>query len=280
MDLFRYIKLLQGYKYLGSNIGNSTTSTLSEFSYVQHLSAYDLYSKFKNSRPSPLTLDALDSKISYKNTRKHVKRLESLEFIVPVKVKDTLHGKKYYRISDVGLFQLFLRSNLSLSFVLPWIVELHEDYSIFEVLLYPIFEKETLPALKEFLKSYKNLVLVGEDVSHHIIWAIERYIRECCSRIFEFIQYLPYIHKYTPQYMKRGFDYYGAALEGVNTQLTLLRNELVTKIILYFQRYKDTKGKNAVVTLAQDDKFMNTADDIQIGFKKGIDIAMHLRTRS
>jgi hypothetical protein len=51
-------------------------------------------------------------------------------------------------------------------------------------------------------------------------------------------------------------------------------------MLLWFSAYGKEKQTDAIAILAKDDKFMNLADDIQRGLKRGFDIAMHLRTTS
>jgi hypothetical protein len=80
--------------------------------------------------------------MDYKNTHKRVKRLESLEFIEPVKAKevkaeDAKNRAKYYRISEAGMFYLFFREGMGVSDMLPSIIAAHGNYLIFETLLYP-----------------------------------------------------------------------------------------------------------------------------------------------
>ena len=139
------MSILQRYEHIGSDIGPQANNILREFSYTQRMSAYNIYKKFKLG----------PSKMAYKNAYKHVKRLQNLEFIEPIEVQNAERGAKYYRISEAGLFQLFLPHKL-LIVLLPSIVKTHGNYLIFETFLYPIFKQETLVALKEFSDPYKT----------------------------------------------------------------------------------------------------------------------------
>lgn len=86
---------MQKYKHLGSDLGDQANKVLVEFSDKRYMSTYMVYNNFKR-------------KTDYKNTHKRVKKLETLQFIEPVKVKEARHEAKYYRITEAGMFQLFL----------------------------------------------------------------------------------------------------------------------------------------------------------------------------
>lgn len=127
--------------------------------------------------------------MAYKNIHKRVKRLESLELIEPVKMEDTSHGAKFYRISEAGMFRLiFQHALLDLGFMvyLPQILEIHGNFSIFVTFLYPYLKKETIMAIKlryappESEDEFLPVDLVEGGINFEIIESIF----ECCSQTF------------------------------------------------------------------------------------------------
>jgi hypothetical protein len=242
MDIRGYISILERYKHLGSDIGDRANEILTEFLYAQHLSTYMVYSKFRD-HPG-------HHKIAYKNIHKRIKRLESLEFIEPVKTKNTKHGAIFYRISEAGMFQLFIyRIYPILASFLHSILVNNGNYSIFETFLYPYFRKETLTVT---------------EPNYAIRLAIVNYLNSCCTAA----------HSLTTSYEEHN------SLEAVEGYISGLKNELVMKILILFGFYTKGKGMDDLPILAKDDKFMKVADDVHKHFKRSFDIALALRNRS
>jgi hypothetical protein len=262
--------LLQKYNPTEFSIGDQVLEVLTEFARHDYQSAYDVWSYIKDTH-----FPAVD----YKNTHKRVKRLESLGYIEPSKVeeigKKIQHGAIYYRITEAGLFQWFLHRNM-LS-LLPLILQIHGNYSIFKTLLYPYFTKETVLELKKISDRLWSMprgihIDVFEDVNFKIFDAIYDYLRDCCFMLFHFIA--------DRFYKKAKWESHFSSLEDLDNQLIKLRNNLFIKILLWFSAYDKEKQIDAVAILAKDDKFMNIAYDIQGDLKRGFDIADHLRTKS
>jgi hypothetical protein len=265
-----YIDILQEYKHLGSDLGDQANKVLAEFSDKQYMSTYMVYDNFKR-------------KIDYKNTHKRVKRLETLQFIEPVKVEEARHGAKYYRITEAGMFQLFLIRDVwrssSLRDQLPMMLETHAHYLIFETLVYPYFKKETLPSLPA-LKSFEDDPKASLEFLHGIVYEITRaiyqYIRNCCMEIYQYITTLLNYRKDSDHTMGERIML-DLRLEYLDNYIILEKNQLVMKILLWFRTYKGPTRMDALAILAQDDKFMDIAEDLHKDFDKGFKIAMDIR---
>jgi hypothetical protein len=265
LTLATYISILEKYKHLGSDIGEQAWNILGEFGQYQYLSTYNIYSNFKRK----------GLKVDYKNTYKRVKRLASLEFIEPVEQKeikeeDTGRRAIYYRISEAGMFRLFYRNVDILGTYrndLFHIWEIHGNSSFFETLLYPYFEKETFAALHrtEFLdySTFDN----PQDVKARIVFDLCRYLSDCC----------PDIYRYTNRNKKSKS---AEELKWLSRFLTSPRDDLIMNILKRFQKYKDATGVDALAILAQDDKFMQLADELHKDFERGFNIAMRMGKRS
>ena len=200
-----------------------------------------------------LSYSSFSRSLSFKarvNAAFEVKRLESLEFIEPVKTKNTKHRAIYYRISEAGMFQLFTyRIYPILASSLHTILVNNGNYSIFETFLYPYFRKETLTVT---------------EPNYAIRLAIVNYLNACCTAA----------HSLTTSYEEHN------SLEAVEGYISGLKNELVMKILILFGFYTKGKGMDDLPILAKDDKFMKVADDVHKHFKRSSDIALALRNRS
>lgn len=86
------------FKSRNIEIGPKALTILGYFAINDKISTYQIYSDFKNSW-----------KTAYKNIHKTVQRLYKLGLVSITKQKDAQHGAKYYRISEEGIFYLFLR---------------------------------------------------------------------------------------------------------------------------------------------------------------------------
>lgn len=268
---------MEKYKDIEFDIGDQALELLFDFPNVDYLSSYEAYS-------------LLGIGADYKNTHKRVKRLESLGFIEPVKatevkVEDTKHGAKHYRISEAGMFYLFRKEGDSISTLLPSIIEAHGNYMVFETFLYPYFKKETLLALGyAHLSTKEDLGDVVVDAEKgpivDILDNICRYIGYCCSAIYEYIiilrAHIPKL-KYQEKMALRD-----RMFKELLDRIAREKDHLVMEIILGYRAYRKAKRLDAQAfrTLAQDDRFMNIAEDVQKDFKRVFDIAIHLRTRS
>lgn len=273
---------MKKYKHIGFNIGDQAAELLLEFSDVQYLSSYMACSNLKQDDP---TMD-------YKNTHKRVKRLESLEFIEPVKAKevkveDARHGAKYYRISEAGMMHLFLREAIWLIDKLPTIIQTHGNYLIFETVLYPYFKKETLSALGTAVEALAvrtpkgiaipiilsalggSLAPIIEGAAFEILAAMCYYIRNCCVEIYAYIKALNHpMPKLNTQEKRALLDKEHKLLVD---HIALEKDYLVMKILLCFRSYRKTKRPDVLAILAQDDKFMNIAQDLHKDFNRSFE---------
>jgi hypothetical protein len=285
MALEGYISALEKYKHLDSNINIQTSLILLEFSHEEHLSAYKIYTRIKNDT---------DRTKAYKNINKHVKRLESLEFIVPVKLRSlkNIHAAKHYRISEAGMFHLFYPHNIVWVFLIPKILENYRNYSIFETLVYPYFKRETLAAINQTINFQLSINRFRFFYILHVIDAIYGYLKNCCMEIHRFMYNKPYTNI---DYATSGVHIHevdrnhAEELEDLDIKITKLKDDLILKILLGFQyQYPVQMDMDPIVRdphdiytiLAQDDKFMNNVDDLQKGFKMSLKIARRLRNRS
>jgi hypothetical protein len=235
------------------------------------LSTYNIYSNSKR----------LGLKVDYKNTYKRVKRLASPEFIEPIKEKevkeeDTGRGAIYYRISEAGMFRLFYKTKdvfHVIRFDLFHILEINGNYSIFEALLYPYFKKDTFAALHriEFLSDFP--MDNPQDVKARIVVDLCKYLTDCCSEIDSDITHNKYLKS-----CNKGFSP-AEEINFLRYKLTIPKDDLIMKILKMFRRYKDPERLDALAILAEDNRFMNEADDFHKDFEKSFNIAMRMGKR-
>jgi hypothetical protein len=216
-------------------------------------------------------------KIDYKNTYKRIKRLASLEFIEPVKAedvneKDARHGAKYYRISETGIFQVFLR--IDILFDLFDLLQINGSYSIFEALLYPHFERETFKSLNR--KSVTTHNWTDSFVEKWIIIDIYNYLRNCCVEINGIIKFINE-NRNGPQYLEsvKGRRY----IEVYSDRMKVFRDNLALNILGLFSN-KDKEWQDTLTILAQDNKFMKVVDKLHDDFERCFAIAMQLGDRA
>jgi hypothetical protein len=206
-------------------------------------------------------------------------KLESVGFIEPVKRKYTKHGAIYYQISEAGMFQLVLQKPHDIPQLLPSILDTHGNYSIFETLLYPCFKKETLASIKSRkdppVYRHEYSISRGTFLNYEIAKVILEYLQYCCVEISHFIRPINRVPGSMPQ---------KALLEILDNKISLLKDVLIMKIFLCFRQSEyeilETEKMNTLSILAQDEKFMKIAQDLQRDFNRSLDFAMHLRTRS
>jgi hypothetical protein len=68
------------------------------------------------------------------------------------------------------------------------------------------------------------------------------------------------------------------SLKVFENYMSVLGNELVMKILLYFGA--NVKGMDDLPILAKDDKFMKVVDDLHKYFERSFDMATRMRKRS
>jgi DNA-binding PadR family transcriptional regulator len=261
------LKIIKTYKYKESNIGDKSFEILSRFMERQYLSTYMIYSISKRS----------GLKIDYKNTYKRIKRLESLGFIEQlkaeeVKEEDRRHGARYYRISETGIFQLFLR--IDILFTLFDILQNNENSLIFQSLLYPYFEKETFNVLNKRKVTIDNLY--DSFVEKWIIIDVYTYLRNCCIEINQAIKFINE-NKKGPEYIEtvKGRRY----LETKSNRMNIFRDNLALDLLGLFDESKNEEWLNALTVLANDNRFMKVVDTLHTDFEKCYGAAMRMGKR-
>jgi hypothetical protein len=256
--------MLEQCKDLDSSIGFRDKDILCEFSQTQILSTYKIYAEFKRG--------PMGKAMAYKNVHGHVKKLESLGFIEPVKRKDTKHGAIYYRISEAGMFKLFQHAPSTL--FLPSILGNHETYSIFKTFLYPYFKKETLTSMR-LTEGYgvgKNDEKVIREISEMII----EYLRNCCMKIYRFVVVI--IKNPAPSKPREGLL---AILDKhVSNDIAQLKDALVMRILLCLRDPEEKEKMNVLSILVHDEKFIKIARDLQLDINRSLDIATRTRNES
>lgn len=118
----------------------------------KYLSAYQIWSNLKPTR----------LKMAYKNIHKRISALFSLGLIKETKVVGISNKRrtKYYRLTEYGIYHLFLKKLNLLLLNQPYLRQdkhtAHEDASflqnyrdsvLFKIFMYPYFKKETLLAI-------------------------------------------------------------------------------------------------------------------------------------
>jgi uncharacterized protein YjfI (DUF2170 family) len=126
--------------------------------------------------------------LAYKNVNKWVNALLSSGLIQETEIDDVdnKHNAKYYRLTEYGIYQLFLNrlnsllvnqsdvrkdkespSSNALSFF-----HSYSNSILFEICLYPYFKKDTLFA-------------IGDN----LLWDLYRYLSNCCYNIERYLKY-------------------------------------------------------------------------------------------
>jgi hypothetical protein len=178
------LNLLKGYisaihtSYLkNSEVDSVSLEILEHFAREKCLSAYQIHSKTKST----------DLKMAYKNMNKRVNVLLSSDLIEETKIddKDNKHNAKYYKLTEYGIYQLFLRKLESLltnqSDIRVWknitsntlnFFRNYSDSMLFEIFLYPYFGKDILFAIGDYL-----------------LWNLYQYLSICCNGIEKYLKY-------------------------------------------------------------------------------------------
>jgi hypothetical protein len=268
LEVTAYILNMQkNYRPTQFDIGDQTVDVLSNFADNYYQSTYNIYSSSKR----------MGLKSDYKNTHKRVKRLEKLGFIQlvkaeEVKVEDARRGAKYYRITEIGMFQLFLQHTLD--FTLFDTLQTNGNYSIFETFLNPYFEKKTFQTLNRTKITTKNVF--ESTIEKWIIVDIYQYLRNCCIEINQIIKDindnkgLKYVESV------EGREY----IERMSPRLLVLRDYLALNLLGLFDGYKKKEWLNSLTILANDNKFMKLVDDLHKDFGKCYGVAMRMGKRS
>jgi hypothetical protein len=148
--LDRYILLLYGSSTKDAGFDGKSLNILEQFAWEKYLSAYQIYSNLKSTY----------LKMGYKNVNKRINVL-LLSGLIQKPETDTINSKHsaiYYRLTEYGIYQLFLNKLNSLlvnqsdvrkgtpSNALSFFQN-YSDSMLFETFLYPYFKKDTLLAI-------------------------------------------------------------------------------------------------------------------------------------
>jgi hypothetical protein len=171
----RYIETLLKYK-TDIRLDRTSLGFLGHFAWKKSVSSYQIYSDIKSTV----------AKMAYKNVYKRVNALFSLGLIEQVDtnpVENNKHKARYFRLTEYGIYRLFLnnlrsvfvnQSNLGSNKDLPSKIpsnvsaffQNYSNCSLFEVFLYPYFEKDTISATRDLL-----------------LWDLYEYLSDCCRLI-------------------------------------------------------------------------------------------------
>jgi hypothetical protein len=171
-----YIKDIQGYislvypsstEYAGFD--GKSLDILEQFAWERYLSAYQIHSNIKFTY----------LKMAYKNVNKWVNALLLSGLLQKFETdsKISKHKAIYYRLTEKGIYQLFLNRLNSLLVnqsdvrkgTPPNALSFFQNYSdsmLFETFLYPYFEKDTLLA-----------------IGSRLLWDLYGYLSSCCQSI-------------------------------------------------------------------------------------------------
>jgi hypothetical protein len=175
--LQRYILSLQQVYRKKPELDYKLLNILEQFAWNKHVSSYDIYTKLK----SPL--EKFYQKMAYKNVNKRVHELHLLGLIEKISPKENARINKrktiYYQLSEYGIYRLFLnrlssvvvnqaafRKRQDTSINMLTFFHNYQSSNLFELFIYPYFEKKTLFAIWNFL-----------------LFDLCSYLNECSSRI-------------------------------------------------------------------------------------------------
>ena len=150
----RYISSLNGSSKKDAGLDVTSLDILEQFAWEKYLSAYQICSNLKSTH----------LKLAYKNVNKRTNALLSSGLIQETEVEgiSNKHRAKYYRLTEYGIYQLFL-NRLNSLLINPSDVRKRRELSpvpnaqiflrnysdsfLFKTFLYAYFEKETLLAI-------------------------------------------------------------------------------------------------------------------------------------
>ena len=185
MELRGYISLVGNYCLNNQDIVRLNLNTLELFLQKECNSVYQIYSYLKST----------GLKVSYKNVHKKIRKLLLLQLIEEQEVYEPKHGAIYYRLSEYGIYYLFLKNldgilfdQLALKksqiivFNAPNFLKYYSTNALFETFLYPYFDKGTILSIN----------------SPNFIIKIFRYLHDCCKEIDNMLSLLNYNMRQIP----------------------------------------------------------------------------------
>jgi len=130
---------------------------LEQFIWEKYLSAYQICSRLKST----------PRKLAYKNVNLRTNQLLSSDLIQKVETdsKNSKHNAIHYRLTECGIYQLFLNRLRSIAPNSPFLRN-YSDSALFKVFVYPYFKKETLLA-----------------IGPSILWWLYNHLSTCCQSI-------------------------------------------------------------------------------------------------
>lgn len=184
MDSAGYISMIKSYVTLLSKSesvhkapGPVALDILEVFAQNDSLSAYDVFSKLKS------TL----IEMAYKNVHKIIHRLLSLDLLIETRRRgsfDNNHNAKYYKISEYGIFRLFLTRHqeilinpFSLMSKERMIIEIsygfikyHHDCELIKTFMFPLMQIVHLELLNEiFLREIYEYLHLSCKATENIL---------------------------------------------------------------------------------------------------------------
>lgn len=180
MDDTRYISAIRSYTQSlrgvwnkGKAPGPVALDILEMFAHNESLSTYEVFSKLRSTR----------IKMAYKNVHKIIQRLLSLNLLIRAKKRRSYrneHNAKYYKLSEFGIFRLFLTrhegiivdrlSTMSLEHPAIRIdkesIQFYGGFALFKTFISPFVEIRLLPVL---------------DIS--LLFRTYEYLHQCCKGI-------------------------------------------------------------------------------------------------
>ena len=266
-----YIDIAKKFRSRDIEIGPKALTILGYFATNDKISTYQIFLDFQHS-----------SKTAYKNIHKTVQRLYNLGLVSITKQKDAQHGAKYYRISEEGIFYLFLRydkfeqgifelyhkydkshSWVESSFYKCFI--LGEGSTLFQCFVYTYFNRETFLSLE---------ALDGEEGERNareaFVWNVANYLQNCCRDVNEFLRWLerPKWPTFVEDWPERKY-------------LLNLIDSLIPSFSYFDKPEKSTKEYDKFLNvLLKDNKFATVVEFVYQDLKKGYESYMNLRSKS
>src|SRR2546427_6293610 len=172
-----YISRTSEYYLKNSQINNAYLDILEQFAWGKCWSAYQICSNLKSTR----------LKLAYKNVNKRVNALLFSGLIQETETDsiNNKHNAKYYRLTEYGIYQLFLnrlnsllvnqtdvRKSKELTSNASVFFRNYSECLLFEIFLFPYFRMNTLFAIGD-----------------RLLWHLYHYLSDCCRSIGKCLKY-------------------------------------------------------------------------------------------
>jgi DNA-binding PadR family transcriptional regulator len=173
---YGYLSLIENSYSRDSDLGDVSLAILELFAHSKVLSVYKIFSEIKSTH----------LQMAYKNVHKKIQRFKALQLIEEKKTEGTEHGAKYYRLTEYGLYQLFLKRISGVYFdklklnkhhkilddpVDSSILGNYEHSTLFRTFLFPVVNRDTITGLKDI-----------------VAIAFFHYLHDCCKIIDEMLR--------------------------------------------------------------------------------------------